>query len=260
MPCLQLTASHHPVAMLTTSSRSHSTSRTTSPAAAACAPLPGTAELHKQFGRDTALGRQMFALYNNAKLTYDPDVQLICRQSDPHLEHQHAAHVTNSHRRQQLTRYRTITHNVRKRTDEERQEWKRQLLDAAGRKRSEQDSMRAVAEIEKERKEMAEERRGLQVPSAEERKRQLQERMSGLAAMREKVHREKQQREEKEQLRTTDRPHPQQADEVDELVREIDERQVFLAEMRRNGRGEEFDAAIQAEIAQLMHQLSLHDQ
>ena len=247
--------------MLTTSSRSHSTPRSTTPAAAACAPLPGTAELHKQFGRNTALGRQMFNLYNKAKLTYDPDVQLICRQSNPHAEQQHAKLSSAQQRRQELTRYRTTTTSVRKLTDEERQEWKRQLLDAAGRKRSESASAKAVAEIERERKAAAEERRGLQATSADERKRALQERMSGLAAMRERVRREKQQREEKEQLDVAVQPRRQQqeADVVEELVKEIDERQEFLAEMRRNGRGAEFDTAIKAEIAQLLHQLQLHD-
>ena len=244
--------------MLTTSSRSHSTSRTSSPAAAACAPLPGTAELHKQFGRDTALGRQMFNLYNKAKLTYEPDVQLICRQSNPQLEQKYKSHTTNQHRRQQLTRYRTTTTNVRKLTDDDRQQWKRSLLDAAGRKRSETESAAAVAAIEQERKEAAEERRGLPVTSAEDRKRQLQERMSGLAAMRAKVQHEKQQHEEKQQLDTA-APPQRQPSAVDELVREIDERHEFLSVMRRDGRGAEFDTAIKAEIAQLLHQLSLHD-
>jgi len=124
--------------------------------------------------------------------------------------------------------------------------------------------MAAVAAIARDRKAVAEERKGLKVASAEEQKRNLQERMSGLAAMREKVQREKQQRqekEEKEQLDTTEQPRQQkqQMGVVDELVREIDERQHFLNEMRRNGRGAEFDTAIKAEIAQLMHQLSLHD-
>ena len=249
--------------MLTSSSRSHSTSRSITPAAAACAPLPGTADLHKQFGRDTALGRQLFALYNKAKLPYDPDVQLICRHTNPHLEHQHKSHTTNQHKRQQLTRYRTATTTVRKLTDDDRQAWKRQLLDAAGRKRSESDSVKAVADIERARKEAADERRGVRVVGAEERKRQLQETMSGLTAMRAKVQREKQEREEKEQLHTTAPPHQQQQrqqpDVVDELVREIDDRQEFLAEMRRSGRGAEFDTAIKAEIAQLLQELSLHD-
>ena len=122
--------------------------------------------------------------------------------------------------------------------------------------------MRAVEEIERERKEVVEERRGLRVVGAEERKRQLQETMSGLAAMREKVHRETQQLEEKQQLSTTQPPQQQQQKQqgaLNELVREIDERQEFLAEMRRNGVGAQFDTAIKAEIAQLMHQLSLQD-
>ena len=260
--------SNHPscITMLTTSSssssRSHSTSRSsrsTSPAAAACAPLPGTADLHKQFGRDTALGRQLFNIYNQAKLTYDPNPpQLICRPSNPLLEHQHKQRTQATQRRSQLTSYKTKTVTVRKLTDEDRQAWKLQLLEAAGRKKSGVESAEVVREIERARREVVEERRGLKVPSAEERKRQLQERMSGVAAMREKMQREKlEQKEEKEQLQT--RQHDHEAEAVHELVREIDERQDFLAEMIRNGRGSEVETAIKAEIAQLMRPLSLHD-
>ena len=135
--------------------------------------------------------------------------------------------------------------SVRKQAEEEGQ-WQR---GEKGRKRE-----AAIREEAKEQMKAQYRPSPAPVMSAEERKRDLQERMSGMRAMKDKV-KEERRRKEMEGAET-----PQTEGDEDHtlmVLKEIEERQLWLEERTKEGRGAEFEGAIRAEIAGLMRELSI---
>ena len=92
--------------------------------------------------------------------------------------------------------------------------------------------------------------------SADEKKRDLQERMSGIKAVKERVKEERRRSEEKEEEEGNRAGEDREMEgHEDRVFREIDERQRFLDAMTAQGRGGQYEPAIRAEIAQLMREL-----
>ena len=247
--------------MLTRSSSSSSrrssppASSSSSTAASSSSATDSTLNLHRQFGRDTALGRSLFCIYNK-KLTYDPNVAVSTRQAQrsPQQEAEEKSREEKEEIRRRLTRYTVRTRLVRKEDEDDRERRLRAL--AAGRGRR---SERVIREEQRARQGEAE---WQPLPphllvSADEKKRDLQEAMSGVKAMRQKLREERGRRsveEEKEEASSA-----AASDEAARLLREIDDRQRFLDEMRGAGKAAEHETAITAEIAQLMRELTLAD-
>ena len=242
--------------MLTSSTSRRGSPSTSSPSSSPSSlPVnPGLVDLHNAFGRDTPLGRTLFALYTK-RIPYDvpplptPQPSLTPSPS-PHLRHLHSVQRANQMVADRLRgNYSVKVRSVRKEAEEG--QWRGRGADK-GRKRE--------ATIREEAKE---EMKGKWRPSpapvmsAEERKRDLQERMSGMKELKERMKEERRTRGDRGEVENANTAQREgEADEELRLLKEIEERQMWLDERTREGRGAEYEGAIRAEIAGLLRELA----